>query len=101
VQGGGRAREGRRRPLGCWVSWVVCLLACCASGIFGDADLPVLGSSFALFRFSKMSLMDLIVPFLLDRQFLMRAYAVLTACVVTYILKLPPTKNWRPMLAVF
>jgi hypothetical protein len=60
----------------------------------------VLGSSFALFRFSKMSLMDLIVPFLLDRQFLMRAYAVLTACVVTYILKFPPTKNWRPMIAV-
>ena len=25
---------------------------------------PVLGSSFALFKFSKMSLMDLIVPFL-------------------------------------
>jgi hypothetical protein len=44
--------------------------------------------------------MDLIVPFLLDCQFLMRAYAVLTACVVTYILKLPPTKNWRPMIAV-
>lgn len=27
-------------------------------------NVPVLGSSFALFKFSKMSLMDLIVPFL-------------------------------------
>jgi hypothetical protein len=44
-----------------------------------ERDSPVLGSSFALFKFSKMSLMDLVVPFLYSCQFSQLAHAVLAA----------------------
>jgi hypothetical protein len=69
-----------------------------SDGVFGwwrgyRLDAPVLGSSLALFRLSRISLMDLVVPFLQTCQFFLSAHAVLTARVVTYILKLPPTKN--------
>lgn len=60
---------------------------------------PVLGSREALLRLCTMSVIDLMVPFLLWMS---------AGCLPppgldgldTYILKFPPTKNWRPMIAV-
>jgi hypothetical protein len=57
--------EARRRPL--WVVLVIYIfplsMKFMRSRVVGRNS-PVLESSFALFRFSKMSLMDLMLPFL-------------------------------------
>ena len=58
-------------------------------------DLPVFSSSLALFKACIMSVIDFIVPFLylVSRELLgLGGWA--------YILKFPPTKNWRPMIAI-
>lgn len=67
--------------------------------------IPVLVSSLALLRFLTMSLMVWIEPFLpmLRQSFCRTLPAVvphLALGMVPHILKLPPTKNWRDMVAV-
>jgi len=61
----------------------------------------VLESSLAALMLLTISLMVLMLPFLtllVDRA--PRIAGTLFAQQFTYILKLPPTKNWRPILAV-
>jgi hypothetical protein len=58
--------------------------------------IPTLESSLALLRLETISLVELRVPFLGQRQ----SSIFSSHPVPAYILKLPPIKNWRPILAV-
>ena len=60
----------------------------------------VLGSSGAELMWCTMSVIDLIVPFLSERGQWHVMAGNATALGETNILKLPPTKNWRAMVAV-
>ena len=62
---------------------------------WSGGDEPVFSSSLALLRFSIMLVMDFMVPFLQDVS-----CEAAMAIGLADILKFPPTKNWRPMVAV-
>ena len=62
-----------------------------------ESSVPVFGSSLASFKPCTISVMLLIVPFLTPQDLLATKTFPKGA---TDILKFPPTKNWRPMIAV-
>lgn len=66
---------------------------------YGCRYVPAFSSILALLRLSMISVIDLIDPFLYTLSDRLCGLWLLTARLVTYILKLPPMKNRRPMLA--